>query len=250
MPVSSECDRSRLLLQTMYNVRDLGGLTTKDGRITKCGRFLRADAPTQLNLNDLQLLLDFPVRTVIDLRSQNEIVELPHGLRDLPEVDYINIPLLGDDLGAGIAAVQMYEAGRDMVGLADLYIHMLENSRESLGQVFVQMAAARSGACLFHCAHGKDRTGLISALLHLLAGVSDADIVANYQVSEMYLKPLYDTFMHTIPAEVRHYFNTHPQNMELTLRYFHQHFESAEAYLATCGVSSAEIAELKDRLLN
>lgn len=250
MPVSSECSQPRLLLQTMYNVRDLGGFSTKDGRITKCGRFLRADAPTQLNRNDLRLLLDFPVRAVIDLRSQNEIDDQPNSLRNRPEIDYINIPLLGTDLSRGIASVQLAESGRVTVGLADLYIHLLENSRELLGQVFIRLAEDRPGACLFHCSLGKDRTGLVSALLLMLAGVSDDDIIANYQVSEAYLKPRIDKLTLQVPEEFWHFLYTKPQNMAVTLFHFHQHYSSAEAYLAECGVSRPEIDELKNKLLN
>lgn len=243
-------DPNRLLLQTMYNVRDLGGFATSDGQATTFGHFLRADAPVRLNHADLHRLLDFPVRTVIDLRSPNEINGLPHILREQPEVTYINIPLLGMDLDAGIASVQKFEAERERVGLPDLYIHLLEQARAPIGQVFSSLAAARSGACLFHCSHGKDRTGLIAALLLMLAGVSDSDIIANYQISSTYLKPWFDTFIDQIPADILHFFHTQPQNMELTLRYFHQHFASAAAYLAACGVSQPEINELRYRLLH
>jgi protein-tyrosine phosphatase len=241
---------TRLLLQTMYNVRDLGGFASRDGQVTAFGRFLRADAPVRLNQQDLQLLLDFPVRTVVDLRSPNEINGQPHGLRDQPGIDYVNIPLLGDDMDIGIAAVQKFDLASDVVGLADLYIHLLDQSRESLGQVFRLLARAKPGACLFHCSHGKDRTGLVAALLLLLAGVSDQDIISNYQISSTYLKPWFDTFIDKIPPEILHFFNTNPQNMELTLQYFHEHFLSAEEYMACCGIDQVEIAELRHRLLS
>ncbi len=241
---------TRLLLQTMYNVRDLGGFATLNGQVTAFGRFLRADAPGRVSKSDMQQLLDFPVRTVIDLRSASEIGDQPNAFSSQPEVAYFNIPLLGHNLEDSMAAVPLFEDGREVVGLADLYIYLLEQSREPLGRVFSRLAATGQGASLFNCSHGKDRTGLVAALLLLLAGVGDSDIIVNYQISSTYLKPWFDTFIHTIPADILHFFNTHPRNMELTLSYFHQHFKSPEEYLQGCGVSLAEINELKRRLLN
>jgi protein-tyrosine phosphatase len=248
MPAEPPVKPSRVPMQTMYNVRDLGGYQTADGRMTAFRRFLRSDAPVRLNEADLEKLAGFPVCTVIDLRSPNEIGSLPHRLRDQPGVNYFIIPLLGDDLDAGMAAVEAFEEGRT-IGLADLYIHTMEHSKESIGQVFRRMAEAKPGAILFHCSHGKDRTGLIAALLLLLAKVSDADIVENYRISYELLKPWFDTFIHEVPEQFLPFFNTDPENMELTLRYFHSHYLSAEAYLASCGVSKGNIERLKQRLL-
>lgn len=250
MPATPVRHPTRLLLQTMYNVRDLGGFATRDVQVTAFGRFLRADAPVRLNKADLEQLLDFPVRTVIDLRSQSEIGDKPNILRESPGVAYFNIPLLGFDLNEGIASVRQFSGNWTSVKLSDLYIHLLEQAQEPLGQVFSQLAAARSGASLFHCSHGKDRTGLVAALLLMLAGVSDTDIIDNYQVSATYLKPWFDTFIDQIPADILHFFNTHPQNMALTLQYFHGHFASPEIYLAKCGVGPAEINELRRRMVN
>jgi protein-tyrosine phosphatase len=252
MSFESTRNPSRLLLKAMYNVRDLGGFKTSDGHVTAYGRFLRADAPTRLDPDDLQKLLDFPVRTVIDLRSPSEFQGLENNLRDQPSINYVNIPLLGADLDAGIAAVQLSDPDRDKVGLPDLYIHLLEKSQEPMGQVFSLLAnSTADGACLFHCSHGKDRTGLIAALLLMLAGVSDSDIIDNYQISYTYLKPWFDTFISTIPADILHFFNTNPQNMASTLSYFHRCFHSAEEYLATfCGVDQAAISELKCRMIS
>jgi protein-tyrosine phosphatase len=243
-------DHNRVPLQTLYNVRDLGGYLTADGRRTAFGRFLRADAPVRLNQADLLQLLAYPVRTVIDLRSPGEHGRLSHDLRDHPAIDYYNIPLAGDDLDAAIAAVQPFEAGRPTVDLGDFYVHMLENSRDQLQQVFKRLAQAQPGAVLFHCSHGKDRTGLVAALLLLLAGVSDADIIANYQISYTLLKPWFDTFIHDVPAAFLPFFNTNPENMARTLDYIHNRYPSVIAYLQTCGMTDAEIGRLREKLLD
>lgn len=249
--MSEPCSRfpNRLLLETMYNVRDLGGFATANGEVTAFGQFLRSDAPTRLSESDLRLFLAFPVRTVIDLRSRDEIDEAPHILRDHPDVEYVNIPLLGHNLMAGIAEVEASASHQTRVDLSDLYIYMLINAKPAIGQVMSRLASARPGACLFHCTHGKDRTGIITALLLMLAGVDDIDIIVNYQVSSTYLKPWFETFIDTVPDEYRHFLDTRPQNMVLTLEFFHQNYSSVRDYLTACGVTDAEMEMLRRRLL-
>jgi len=237
----------RLLLETMYNVRDLGGYPTRDGLITSFGRFIRADAPFRLNDHDLQVLLQLPVTTVIDLRSPSENNQENYRLSVSPDVEYFNIPLLGFDMMASIMA--MNDSDDPYIAVPDLYIRMLEKAREPIGQVMTRLAGAKPGACMFHCTHGKDRTGIIAALLLMLADVQDEDIIADYQVSATYLKPWFDTFIHGLPAEILHFFRTEPENMEKTLEHFHQNYASADDYLEQCGVDARDIARLRQKLI-
>jgi protein-tyrosine phosphatase len=242
-------DFNRLPLQTLYNVRDLGGIPTQDGHVTAFGRYIRADAPVRLNPADLQRLLEYPVRTIIDLRSADEHGRTAHSMQDQPAVDYYNIPLAGENLDAAMAAVRPFEVGRSEVDLADFYVYLLEHSQAQIARVFERLALARPGAVLFHCSHGKDRTGLVAALILLLAQVGDQEIIDNYSVSYQLLKPWFDTFIHKVRADFLPYFNTDPANMARTLAYFHSHFPSAEAYLAACGLPENEIAAVRLRIL-
>ena len=239
---------TRLNLETLHNVRDLGGFSGEGGHVTAFGRFLRGDAPIGLSENDLDLLLSYPVRTVIDLRSPSEIHGQPHKLRDRPDIDYVNIPLLGFDMMASIIEMG---GGEDQpyISMPDLYIRILEKARQPIGQVMSRLASAPPGTCFFHCTHGKDRTGLIAALLLLLVGVKDIDIIASFQTSATFLKPLFETFLDKIPEDSRHFFRTDPESMELTLTHFHLHLGPIEKYLDSCNVSSQEIMMLRQKLL-
>ncbi len=240
---------SRLLLKSMFNVRDLGGFPTAEGRVTAFGRFLRGDAPLGLHPDDLRTLLDYPIGTVIDLRSPSETCEHPSSLAGLDQLEHHNIPLLGFDMMASLAEMHESTAQQKHISTPDLYIKMLERARLHFGQIFSVLAAARPGACLFHCTHGKDRTGMVAALLLLLAGVEDLDIIASYQVSATYLKPLFDTFIAKVPAEALHFFETQPDSMALTLQYLHLQYDSVDEYLISAGVTDAEIAAVRQRLL-
>lgn len=245
-------------LNTLYNVRDLGGYAAAGGRQTQSGRFLRADAPVRLDAHDLQVLFSYPVRTVIDLRSRSEIVAAPSMLISFPEITYHNVPLLGDDMEQAMAALYehsvrpaAYPDGRAyQVGLADLYLLLLDKSQALIGRVMNLLADAADGACLINCSHGKDRTGLVAALLLLLAGVDETNIVENYQVSASLLQPWFDTFIHEVPAADRVFFNTDPENMRIALDHLVRHYGSAEQYLGICGVSPQQLGRLKSRLLD
>ena len=92
-------------LNTLYNVRDLGGYTTQDGKMTQPGRFLRADAPIRLDEHDRSVLAAYPVRTVIDLRTDSEIRSAPSVLAQDADVNYHHVSLMGDDIGKAMAAL-------------------------------------------------------------------------------------------------------------------------------------------------
>jgi len=144
----------------------------------------------------------------------------------------------------------MNDSDDPYIAVPDLYIRMLEKACEPIGQVITRLARAKPGVCLFHCTHGKDRTGIIAALLLMLANVQDEDIIADYQVSATYLKPWFDTFIQGLPAEILHFFRTEPENMEKTLAYFHQNFVSVDGYLEKCGVDVSDIANLRQKLFD
>ena len=237
-----------LNLQTLYNIRDLGGHLTADGRKTVYGRFIRSDAPVRLSPSDLAALLALPVRHVIDLRSQSEIRDQPHDLRNHPDIRYHNIPLLGASLEHDMMRLQQ-KNGHQPISLADLYRHVLDESQPAIGTVMRTLAAADHGARLFNCSHGKDRTGLIAALLLTLADVDNSRIIDDYQVSESLLKPWYDTFIEQIPEPDRRFFITPPQFMRATLAHIHNKYHDITAYLLQCGVPLTVQERLRQLLL-
>ena len=239
---------SRLLMQNMHNVRDIGGFATTDGKMTAFGRFLRADAPVRLNSDEIRLLEEYQLGAVIDLRSPSEIKTAPYALNQLGGIEYINIPLLGNDLELGIAEVKPSKPGTESI-LADLYIHMLEHAKSELGQIFRLISRTPAKPILFHCTHGKDRTGLVAALLLLLAKVSESDIIANYQVSFTYLKPYFDQIRKSIPDRIWPFLNSDPENMEKTLLYLTEQYSSVDRYLESCDVGDFQRSAIIERLL-
>ena len=241
-------------LHTLYNVRDLGGYATVTGQTTQSGRFLRADAPVRLDEHDRSILLAYPVRTVIDLRSDSELKAAPSHFAQDTSVNYHHVSLMGDDIGKAMAALAEYAYQNAnnraaQVGPADFYVMLLDRSQESIGQVMNLLADAPPGTSLFNCSHGKDRTGVIAALLLLLAGVPEDAVVENYQVSDILLQPWFDTFIHEIPKKDLVFYNTNPRHMRQTLDHLALHYGSVDHFLDRCGVSDRQQERLKTRLL-
>lgn len=242
-----DLDSNRLILPTLYNARDLGGLQTAFGKRTAFRRFVRSDEPSMLSKADLDSLLSYPIRTVIDLRSQEEINRRGTPFMNHPDILFSNVSLFETDPeGEDDPTVQV--ALRHTLG--QLYIFLLETRKTQLAEVFRQILAAPEGAILFHCTHGKDRTGIIAALLLSLVQVSREDIVNNYSVTYDYIRKLVDPKLALMPLNTHHILKSDAENMEIFLDFLDKNYQGQSAvYLRSIGFSESEISMLRSRLL-
>jgi protein-tyrosine phosphatase len=177
-------------LEGAVNVRDLGGLPTRTGATTRSGRLVRADNLQDLTAADRRLLVEeLGVRDVVDLRTTSEReVEGPAPLDDHPGVRVRHLSLLpedGDHAREVDGDVLMpWQAGPDEVPTPraearGVYTAYLRDRPDSV--VAALRAVAHSdGAVVVHCAAGKDRTGVVVALVLDLVGVDRDTIVADY----------------------------------------------------------------------
>lgn len=164
----------RIPLGKMNNLRDLGGYPLSGGGETAWERILRGDNPVGLTDKDIKWLLDRKITTIIDMRSGFEQEHHPDELRNQPGFTYCPCTLVGGEVLPHTEA-----------DVSARYYDVLEG-KESVRAVLSLIAVAPDGV-LLHCTAGKDRTGLISALLLGLVGVERADLLADYQVSDTYL---------------------------------------------------------------
>lgn len=162
----------------LYNFRDAGGYRTGDGRTVRCGRLYRSDSLGKLSGQDRELFRALAVRTVLDLRHPHE-VEARGRIPDGDGIGYHNISVehrpydqaaLGPDV----------EPGRF---LADRYAELTLDGAAEIRQALDLLAAEGSAPVVIHCAAGKDRTGVLTALVLALLGVADDDIVADYALT-------------------------------------------------------------------
>ena len=193
----------RLDWEALRNARDLGGLAVVGGGETRSGAVVRSDTLRQLTPVGWRDLEAYGIRTVLDLRFQVEIEANepldagPGGLsRELGsrQLDGVGRPsslttvcvsVLGEPDGRlgehfdRISKAQPDEASSTRA----VYIEMLELFRPRFVAAVAAIAAAADGGVLVHCHAGKDRTGLVVALLLGIAGVGEADIAADYAFS-------------------------------------------------------------------
>lgn len=239
-------ETNRLVLPHLYNARDMGGMMTKSGKRTAYKRFIRSDSPASLDEKGVDELIAYSVRTVIDLRSPQEMERTGNPFIKRPEILFRNIPLIAIDPDDRNGLVMGYLVENR---LGHLYILMLEHSREAVTEVFRTIIEAPDGAVVFHCMHGKDRTGLIAALLFLLAGVSRDDIVGNYAASFEHIRPLVDPLFESMPENTHHMYRSDAENMRFLLDHIDALYEGrTEVYLRQLGFSDEDIGKIRDRL--
>ncbi len=232
------------------NVRDLGGVPVEGGE-TPFGVLVRADNIRRLTDEGWRALADHGVVRIVDLRWPEELDDDPP--RDV-HADVVHVSLLGKldvDYRDDIAD---YMAADDPAGYwATSYTHILDEFRPNFGRALAAIADAPDGVVLFHCAGGKDRTGLISALLLRLAGASIDDIAADYALSEANLATGPRTWIESAPNEEvrrqREFMQQTPAAaMTRTLEALEAEWGDVRAYLRAAGLTDAQIERLEARL--
>lgn len=235
----------RLPLEGLVNARDLGGYPASDGRVIRFGRFLRSDELWRLTDADIDFLRDFGVRTVIDLRDEEENAVRPDRYIDEPGVSYHNYPLFRGNA----ADTEWAERQRERT-LVDMYMRAI-NNRALLRGVFHTIAHADEGCVLFHCAVGKDRTGIVAALLMLIAGCDRQDCVACYMQTHAHLMRTDWYRMRWASGEERSrmFLDSHPRTISAVLDVIDDE-GGVENFLSGCGVTMQEIRAIRSRLLD
>lgn len=185
-------------LEGLPNTRDIGGIRAADGRYVKHARLLRSGALAGATERDLEVLLDdFDVRTVIDLRTEEERREKPdpedglEGVR-FDDAPVLNTSTLGVTREGGIkGALKMLRAVQDDPAqiMMDIYERMVldEAGQRGFASFFDDVLDTPDGAVLWHCTIGKDRAGLAAMLLLHVLGASHEDILRDYEATNRYV---------------------------------------------------------------
>ena len=160
------------------NFRDLGGYPTADGRRTAWRRVFRADGLTDLTAGDLAVLDELGVQVVIDLRTDMEAENRGRFPAHVEHVAYHHLPLT-DTLPGEETAPEWRDAGF----VAARYLSMLEEGSASVVRAVQILAEGSNLPAVFHCSVGKDRTGVLAAVVLGLLGVPDDVIVEDYALS-------------------------------------------------------------------
>ena len=181
--------------------------------------------------------------TVLDLRSESETLSTPSPFAGATDVAYLHRVLIDD--------ANMTHIG-DSQDMFDRYMTIVNRRPQAFRDIF-ETIAETEGCILFHCFAGKDRTGIIAAMLLALAGVSDDDIAADYAETDVQLAKQYETWIDEAPAERREAFRAElrcpPERILGVLEAMRRRWGGVEGYLESAGTSSATIDRLTAKLL-
>ena len=166
-------------LEGAHNFRDLGGLPTRDGARTRSGVMFRSDALHHLEPGDVEQLLELGMRYVIDLRSSVELERTGRGPLEATDVGWLHAPLSHSEAGVQVLPPALVEGD-----LGRHYAESLAERTETLAQIVRHLATPDHLPAVFHCTAGKDRTGMVAALVLSLVGVDDTVIVEDYALTD------------------------------------------------------------------
>jgi protein-tyrosine phosphatase len=161
------------------NLRDLGGYPTPGGT-TRWGRVFRADALHKLTDGDLEAFRALGIRTVYDLRGEVERSEFPG------PVSSMHVPIVGRPAGAEPVRPGEATANGGETMLRDMYVGILEHSATHVGTILRGLADDQQVPAVFHCHGGKDRTGVVAAVLLLALGVDRDTVLDDYEATRRY----------------------------------------------------------------
>lgn len=228
----------------LHNLRDLGGLPAAGGRTTVRGVLYRGDAPDPARPDGVRRLRELDVRTVVDLREPDERRDRPNPMEGEGGVAYHPV-----DLIAGIRD-GWSELAYDRP-LGAFYVRSLEVAGPAFARAVEALASAGAGARMVHCSVGKDRTGMVAALVLDAVGVPHPWIVRDYVATARFAAPVYERMRIRARARgdldaLERLLTSDAVDMEAFLAALRDEHGGATAYLVRHGLAEARLAWLRE----
>jgi protein-tyrosine phosphatase len=249
-PVPGPVPSRKLTFDGCFNFRDLGGYPTADGRLTRWRRLFRADGLSRLTDDDMAALAALGVVTVIDLRTDLEAATQGCFPPDLDGITYHHLPLT--DTLPGEEETPDWDRA---AFVSDRYLSMLSEGRATVAAALRLLADPARHPAVFHCSVGKDRTGVLAALVLGFLRVPDEIIVEDYALSYEAMLQILDHLLERYPGAseiVERYrpviLSAEPASMAGFVAGVRAAHGSFEALADSLGVS-AEVEALRDEVL-
>ena len=251
-PLTTLPQARNVALTGVFNFRDLGGYETADGRSLRWHTLFRADGLDRLTPDDVEVLRPYGLRTVVDLRMPHELEQRGRFPVDAYPVTFHHVSVM-DITWDRDAALLDERPAADF--LHDQYGRMLAENGHRYAEALRLLAAPDAVPAVFHCAAGKDRTGLLAMLILGTLGVDHADIVEDYALTSTAMgsfralaerDPRVAEGLVKIPSM---FFAADPEAMSRVLSDVEAAHGSVRAFVRTIGITPAEIASLEDNLL-
>jgi protein-tyrosine phosphatase len=231
------------------NTRDLGGLQRRGG-VTRSRVLIRADDVSVLTAAGREAMRGYGVTTVIDLRSKSERSGTFDARFPRPVVKMVKAPgvtYLHHELVDDASLRKLGEAAN----MFERYLVMLNTRQAAFREIFTSIAQADDGL-VFHCFAGKDRTGLVAAMVLALADVPPGEIAADFGETDRQLADAYEKWISEAPpdkrAEMRDELRCPPERILGVLEYLETKWGGTAAYLEAAGMAPVAIDRLSKKL--
>jgi protein-tyrosine phosphatase len=246
--VGTESAGIRSLLDGASNFRDLGGYPTVDERVVRSGMVYRSGALHALTDADQERLRALGVRVAVDLRPAEEQAAEP---TNAPFLRIVHVPLMRGERTNGPAALANGEGY-----LRDRYTEIVLDRASDIGTILRVFAEDNGLPAVVHCAAGKDRTGVVCAVLLLALGVDDSTVLDDYELTSEYaaatrVEELTSKLAGSglPPAVVAGLLGTSRPALADAIDALREEYGTVEDYLdQAAGVSEADLASLRGRL--
>ena len=241
MPAGSCLPPSRQIsLEGCFNFRDLGGHQTGDGREVRWQMLYRADGLHRLSEADLDRLGSLGVTTVIDLRTMEELTTRGRVGPITSLAAFHHLPMFEE-----LPEISVVEGWADPVALGRHYAAMAEEGADAIASALAVLADEAAYPAVFHCTAGKDRTGVLAAIVLGLLGVPDEVIADDYAATAPAMERMLAWLLETYPNgrdEIERRAATmlacQPEAMHEFLVVMRSRFGSLESYTTTLGLPS------------
>lgn len=227
-------------METIQNFRDIGGYETRDGFQVRWNRVYRAPGLDRLSKADQQRLVELGIRLVCDLRSEEENQVAPDRLP--VDVGRLHMPFETRQPRSRWRQALRFWLNPEMIPgwLTEAYTQvMIDGNPQVFREVMLRLADDDNLPFVLHCAAGKDRTGVVVALLLAWLGVPDETIIADYSLSNYAHRFLLDNSQSYIEQmqslglsmdDILYFFLADPQTLRDTLAYFRRRYGSVDRY--------------------
>jgi protein-tyrosine phosphatase len=251
----TEPNQRHLKFKSVTNFRDLGGYRTESGKVVPWRRIYRSGEFSRINADDFRRLNEeLKLATVLDLRSDFEVKRQGTGLPDGCSIKYYNVAFIADGGKATDVEASRYNTFTNM---GNFYLEIVEN--KGFGKQVVQaleiIAETKNHPLVFNCAIGKDRTGILAAMLLSTLGVAEQDIIEDYSLSDQYMDELKKQLEShgDIPDDVKKlpdfFWRAEPDSMVFLLVTLRKNYGSVSDYLKHMGAEKSLAERLKSVLL-
>lgn len=239
--------------ENVVNFRDLGGYPARDGYTTAWRRLFRSGEFRHMTRNDLDLLIgEIGLTSVLDLRSSLEVENQGIGLLAESDINYHNVSFI-----AGGSREEDERLFGQITNMGQFYLHLVRESEFGgrIVRALELIADPDNHPLVFHCAIGKDRTGILAAVLLSVLGVKDEVIIKDYSLSTPYMEQLLKRIS-SDPATAKHikplpgyFWEASEESMSLFLTTLQNEYGSIEDYLKAQGIDGSLIERLEKALL-